>query len=75
MPWAAQPLQLAGEAELAAHRDAAARADLRRALARDDEDWSTWYDLASVTTGAVRREALLRARALDPLEPELAPGR
>jgi hypothetical protein len=75
MPWAAQPLRLAGEAELAAHRDAAARADLRRALARDDEDWGTWYDLASVTTGAVRRQALLRARALDPLESELAPGR
>jgi hypothetical protein len=72
MPWAAQPLQVAGEAELASHRDAAARADLRRALARNDEDWSVWYDLASVTTGAAHREALRRARALDPLAPELA---
>jgi O-antigen ligase len=75
MPWAVQPLQLAGEAELAGHRDAAARADLRRALARDSEDWSTWYDLASVTTGSAHRQALRRARALDPLEPELASAR
>jgi Flp pilus assembly protein TadD len=75
MPWAVQPLQLAGEAELAGHRDAAARADLRRALARDPEDWSIWYDLASVTTGSAHRQALRRARALDPLEPELASAR
>jgi hypothetical protein len=71
MPWAALPWQLEGEAELASHRDGAARTSLRHALARDSEDWSTWYDLATVTTGAERRAALRRARALDPLAPEL----
>jgi predicted Zn-dependent protease len=71
MPWAALPWQLAGESQLASHRDTAARASLRRALARNSEDWSIWYDLATVTTGPERRAALRRARALDPLAPEL----
>jgi hypothetical protein len=71
MPWAALPWQLTGEAELATHRDRAARAALHRALSRDSQDWSVWYDLATVTTGAEHRDALRRARALDPLAPEL----
>ncbi len=71
MPWAAEPWQLLGEAELAAHRDAAARMSLRRALARDADNWSAWYDLSTVTSGAVRAGALARARHLNPLAPEL----
>jgi hypothetical protein len=71
MPWAAQPWQLLGETELAAHHDAAARASLRRALARDPDSWTAWYDLAAVTRGSAKTAALARARQLNPLAPEL----
>jgi len=71
MPWAAQPWRLLGEAELAAHRDGAARTSLKRALARDPDNWITWYDLSTVTTGTARVSALARARRLNPLAPEL----
>jgi O-antigen ligase len=71
MPWAAQPWQLLGEAELASHRDAQARISLRRALARDPDSWVAWYDLTAVTRGSARADALTRARRLNPLAPEL----
>jgi hypothetical protein len=72
MPWAGLPWQLAGEAQLAAGDDAAARASLERAVERDPASWSIWYDLAAVTDGQRHAEALRRARALNPLAPELA---
>jgi O-antigen ligase len=71
-PWAALPRQLAGEAELALRRDPAARADLQDALALDPGSWIAWYDLATVTRGRAHANALRRARALNPLAPELA---
>jgi hypothetical protein len=67
MPWAAQPWQLLGEAELEAHQDAGARADLQRAVERDPASWSAWYDLAAASHGAAKSRALVRARALNPL--------
>jgi O-Antigen ligase len=72
MPWAATPWRLRGEAELAGHRDAAARASLRKALSRDGESWIAWYDLSVVTGGGQQHIALQHARSLNPFAPELA---
>jgi hypothetical protein len=71
MPWSPQGDQLLGEAFSLERRDVAARAAFRRALARDDSDWSSWYDLASVTTGPERARALTRSRELNPLSVEI----
>ncbi|HET9242950.1 MAG TPA: hypothetical protein VFN99_05865, partial [Gaiella sp.] len=60
-----------GEAELAGGRVGAARSFLRRALERDDRAWQTWLALAIASEGEERAAALRRARALDPLAPEL----
>ncbi len=71
-PWAAAPLRLLGEAELAAGHDAAAAGHLRASLRRDPESWHAWYDLAVVSAGRGRAAALDRARALNPRGPEVA---
>jgi O-antigen ligase len=69
-PWSDEPWQLRGEAELLLERDAEARSSLARALELDSESWSTWYDLAVVTSGAERARALAEVRRLNPLSPE-----
>jgi O-Antigen ligase/Tetratricopeptide repeat len=70
MPWAAEPWQLLGEAELAAGRLEAGRRHLRRATTEDPRSWSAWLSLALATDGPERSRALERARALNPLAPE-----
>jgi O-Antigen ligase len=70
-PWAAQPWQLLGEAESARHDDARARESLHTSLDRNPASWITWYDLVSVTVGHERADAVRRAKALNPLAPEL----
>jgi predicted Zn-dependent protease len=49
----------------------AARAILLAALERDPGDWELWYDLALASEGGGRARAAARARALNPLAPEL----
>jgi hypothetical protein len=71
MPWSAEPWRLLGEARLAARQSAPAEAALRNALAKDDRDWLTWFDLAAATSGAERRHALAQARRLNPKSPEI----
>ena len=71
VPWAAEPWQLLGEAELAAGRVAPGRRHLRRATREDPRSWSAWLSLASASRGVERERALERARALNPLAPEL----
>ena len=71
-PWSARPWQLRGEAELAQHRLRAARADLRRAAAKDPSDWSIWLDLALASSGPERRHALAEASRLNRLQPVIA---
>ena len=66
-PWAGEPWQLLGEAQLALHQDGAARASLRRAVDREPDSWTAWSDLAAVTTGAAKADALGHVRRLDPL--------
>jgi hypothetical protein len=70
-PWAAEPWRLLGEAQLAMGRTASAQSTLRRALERDGRAWETWVALALASPGEGRAAALARARALNPLAPEL----
>ncbi len=70
-PWGAQPWLVLGEAESAMRHDAPARTSIRRSLDRNPASWIAWYDLAIVSAGPDRAEALQRARALNPLAPEL----
>lgn len=71
VPWAAEPWQLLGEADLLAGRVARGREELRRATRRDPGAWTAWLALAFATGGEARAEALARAQALNPLAPEL----
>jgi tetratricopeptide (TPR) repeat protein len=66
-PWAEEPWQLRGEAELLLDDDAAAQRSFERSLELNPENWVAWLDLAAVTDGAVRARALDRAEALNPL--------
>jgi O-antigen ligase len=70
-PWAATPDRLLGEAALASHLDVTAVRSLRQAVRRDPDSWRAWFDLAVVSTGRERAEALRRTAALNPLSPEL----
>jgi Flp pilus assembly protein TadD len=71
-PWSARPWQLLGEAESRQHRLGAARVDLRKAAAKDPDDWSIWLDLALASKGRERRHALAEAFRLNPLDPVVA---
>ena len=75
MPWSSDPWQMAGEAELAQHRAAAARASFRKAIAKDRSDWELWVDLALASPQPARRRAALVALRLNPLSPEIAASR
>jgi predicted secreted protein len=71
-PWSADGWRRLGQAELAQNRLAAARRDLRRAIAADPLAWDRWFDLALATRGVTQRRALERALALNPHSPEIA---
>jgi hypothetical protein len=71
-PWSARPWQIRGAVELEHDRLRAARADLRKAAAKDPADWSSWLDLALVSDGRERRHALAEAARLNPLDPVVA---
>ena len=66
-PWAEEPWQLRGEAELLLDDDAAARRSFERSLELNPESWAAWLGLASVTRGAARTRALARAEGLNPV--------
>jgi hypothetical protein len=70
-PWAAEPWELIGEAELALGRAGDARTHLRRALREDPDAWSAWVSLAAASSGRERTLAIARARSLNPLAPEV----
>ena len=70
-PWASEPWELIGEAELALGRAQAAQADLSHALRDDPRSWSAWLSLGVASTGRERAVALDRARSLNPLALEL----
>ncbi len=70
-PWSEEAWQLRGEAELGLDRPADARRSLSRALDRNPQSWSAWFDLALASSGAARERALDRAAELNPLSPEV----
>ena len=72
-PWSAAGWQQLGEAQLALHDRAAARRSLKKAIARDRNDWVTWLDLAAASSGNAQLDALVQASRLNPLSPEIAP--
>ena len=51
--------------------DAAARANFRKAIAKDPNNWLLWADLATVSTHGAWRAPARRALELNPLAPEL----
>jgi len=71
-PWAAEPWELMGEAELALGHVPEARVDLRHAIRRDPRSWSAWLSLGAASVERERADAIARARALNPLAPEVA---
>jgi Flp pilus assembly protein TadD len=62
-----------GEAQLAVHDRAAARRSLRKAIAKDRNDWIPRLDLAAASSGDAQLTALVEASRLNPLSPEIAP--
>jgi Flp pilus assembly protein TadD len=72
MPWSAGPLKTLGEAQVLVGRRDEGVATLRRAAAKDPDDWTIWLDLAAATRGAEQVRALARAAALNPRGPEIA---
>jgi O-Antigen ligase len=70
-PWSSEPLRALGESRILAGHTRAGLLALRQSAAKDPGDWLAWYDIAVVTSGAEHRLALSRARALNPLGPEL----
>src|SRR6266508_931182 len=71
MPWSSEPWRHLGEAQLGRGQPRVAAASFRRALAKDPQDWSLWFDLALVTRGPEQAQAFAHARRLNPLGSEV----
>jgi hypothetical protein len=72
LPWSADPRRTLARASLAEGDFRGAVSELQAAIARDPRSAVLWLDLALVSEGATHRHALDRARALNPLNPELS---
>jgi Flp pilus assembly protein TadD len=72
MPWSSEPWRLQGEAQYVIGNFDAARANFRKAIAKDPNNWLLWTDLATVGTHGTWRAPARRALQLNPLAPELA---
>ncbi len=70
-PWSAEARTELGQALLGEHRNADARAAFQAAIARDPGSWEAWVGLARTSTGTARQAAIVRARRLDPREPQV----
>jgi hypothetical protein len=71
-PWSSEPWGLLATAHLADRQVVAARASFRKAISKDRQNWTLWFELAQVSDGAARRRALAEARRLNPKSPEIA---
>jgi hypothetical protein len=69
-PWSSEPWLKLGEAELTAGLTPQANDAFRRAVARDRNNWVTWWDLARSSRGGERANALLHVSLLNPLAPK-----
>src|SRR5207248_1961201 len=68
MPWSAGPPHALAAADAALGRRQQAVLEMHKAVRAAPRDWSLWYDLGNVSSGAERRHAYARARALNPRE-------
>jgi tetratricopeptide (TPR) repeat protein len=79
LPWSAEAWRRLAVAQSQDGDTAAARASLRRAIAKSPDEWRPWVGLARLSAGRVQRQALRQAALLNPRDPEvvqfsLAPG-
>ncbi len=65
-PWSSDPAELLGDADLAKGERRAARVAYRRAARRDPRNWQLWVELANVSLGKAREDALRTAHRLNP---------
>jgi hypothetical protein len=70
-PWASDPWEAIGEAELVRGEELEARRSFRTAIEKDPGDWELWYGLARASDGPERAAALERARRMNPRSTEL----
>ena len=73
-PWSFEPWRKLGEAQYLSGDVAAARVNFRKAVAKDPNDWTLWYELAYATKGAESKRAYAEASRLNPLDDRLRPG-
>jgi hypothetical protein len=71
-PWSSEGWQLLGESQLQRAQFAAARVSIRKAIAKDRDNWELWLDLALASGGEARRRAAEQALHLNPRSPEIA---
>jgi O-antigen ligase len=65
-PWSAQALEDLGDARLLRGERTSGLTTLDEAAAKDPQNWRIWFDIAAATSGVRHREALARAKALNP---------
>jgi Flp pilus assembly protein TadD len=65
-PWSGEPWRRLGEAQYRGGQLALARTSFARAVQKEPNDWTLWLDLALVSHGAGRRDALVHATMLNP---------
>ncbi len=71
-PWSSAGWKQLAEAQLGADDLTGAHASYKKALEKDRNDWNLWFDYGLLSEGRERREAIARARELNPLSPEIA---
>jgi len=71
-PWSSDPPRQLAEAQYAQGQFPAARANFRKAIAKDPNNWLLWAELGVSSKGKGRRAAIEQAFRLNPLAPELA---
>jgi hypothetical protein len=79
LPWSGEAWRRLAVAESEEGHTAAARASLRKAIAKSPEEWRPWVSLMRLSEGRPQRRALAQAARLNPRNPEvvqflLAPG-
>jgi tetratricopeptide (TPR) repeat protein len=70
-PWSYVPYFIKGNAEQALGRHEEARKSYEMSLSRDRVRWEVWLALASVSAGPERAAAIINARLLNPLGPDV----
>lgn len=66
MPWSGEPWRLVGELARGEGNTVLARASFRQGLKQDPHNWRLWIDLASITSGQARANAVEQATRLNP---------